>query len=135
MSASDPVAELGFSRHGVWMQAELQTIEFQEGEIWHAVVTPGEPFCITVRIEVGIKGEPGADAFKFEVCSPEYLALELESHSAMWGSSRLIMKEFDTVAIEAHVQKRLRHDSDTSWEKVAHRVGQWARWEFADYKP
>ena len=42
------------------------------------------------------------------------------------------MRKFDANAIEEYVRKRIRHATGATWNDVARKIGEWARWEFAD---
>lgn len=82
---------------------------------------------------VGAEGEEGEDIFQFDVCSPDWLARELEACPAIWGSRLLVLARFDPEAVETQVRKRLRHAVGVDWNSIAQKIGQWATWEFEDY--
>ncbi len=42
------------------------------------------------------------------------------------------MRKFDANAIEEYVRKRIRHATGATWNDVARKIGERARWEFAD---
>lgn len=90
-------------------------------------------FCHTVRAEIGLKGEKGADAFEFEVCSPEWLDAELDSYAIIHGGRMLITKRFDPTAVEEYVRKQLLHATGSKWEAIATKLSRWSRWEFENY--
>ena len=117
------------------MKAALRSIETPEGESLDTIRPDSGSFCIPVLALIGPEGEDGEEIFQFEVCSPDWLAQELEAYPAIWGDRRLIMSHYDPVAIETHVRKRLRHAIGTDWNSVAQKIGQWATWEFEEYTP
>ncbi|GGB61612.1 hypothetical protein GCM10010833_15770 [Blastomonas aquatica] len=81
-----------------------------------------------------MRGEKGADAFEFDVCSPEWLENELDSFPILSGGPRLITKRFDPVVVEEYVRKRLLHATGPDWQTVATKLGQWSPWEFDSYE-
>lgn len=117
------------------LQAELRALETQSGDQLTEVTPVSGSFCHTLRAEIGISGEVGADAFELDVCSPEWLESELETYPALSGGSRVFMRRFDPEEVETYVRKRLRHAVGDDWQAIAQQIGQWARWEFADYTP
>lgn len=117
------------------MKAELRSIETPEGEPLDSIRPDSGSFCIPILVLIGPEGEKGEEIFQFQVCSPEWLAHELESYPAVWGTRLLIMAQYNPEAIEAHVRKRLRHAVGKDWISVAQKIGQWANWEFEDYSP
>lgn len=117
------------------MKAELRSIEAPKGEPLDTIRPDSGSFCIPVYALIGPEGEKGEEIFQFEVCSPNWLALELESNPAIWGGRRLIMTQYNPESIETQVRKRLRHAVGDDWSSVAQKIGQWATWEFEDYTP
>jgi hypothetical protein len=114
------------------MEAELRSLSTQDGEVLANIQPTEDAFCITVRAEIGSKGNRGADLFDFDVCSPSWLDAELDRYEALPGGKRLFMREFNANAVEQYVRKRIRHATGETWNDVARNIGEWARWEFAD---
>lgn len=117
------------------LRPELRSLFGQSGENLSELTPIRGCFCHTLRAEIGVAGQRGADAFEFDVCSPEWLETELESYPIIPGGPRLFMLRFDPDAVEAYVRKRLLHANGEDWATVANKVGRWARWEFEDYTP
>ena len=116
------------------LQPELRSLTGQMDEDLSELTPVSGSFCHTLRAEIGAKGEKGADAFEFDVCSPEWLESELDRYSILPGGPRLISKRFDPVAVAEYVSKRLLHAHGPDWETVAAKLGQWSRWEFENYE-
>lgn len=134
-----PIAAMGNPGHirqmaQARLYPELHALSGQFGEDLSALTPVSGSFCHTLRAEIGIRGERGSDAFDFDVCSPQWLEGELESHPILPGGPRLIAKKFDPAAVEEHVRKRLRHASGPDWATVAAKIGQWSRWEFENHE-
>jgi len=114
------------------MEAELRSLSTQDGEFLANVRADDGAFCITVRAEIGSRGSRGADLFDFDVCSPSWLDAELDRYKTLPGGKRLFMREFNANAVEEYVRKRILHATGKTWSGVARKIGEWARWEFAD---
>lgn len=114
------------------MEAELRSLTTQDGEFLTDIRPVGDLFCITIRAEIGSRGSVGADLFDFDVCSPSWLDSELDRYSVLPGGQRLFMRKFDPDVVELYVRKRLRHATGAKWHEIASKIGEWARWEFAE---
>ncbi|QZD88616.1 immunity 8 family protein [Qipengyuania aurantiaca] len=114
--------------------AELKTLFGNSGELLEELQPIGGCFCHTLRAEIGVRGENGADAFEFDVCSPEFLENETESYPVFSGQNLIITRRFNAEQIEEFVRKRLRHATGKDWNEIAGKINNWARWEFEDYR-
>ncbi|WAC25279.1 Imm8 family immunity protein [Blastomonas sp. SL216] len=138
-SGNDPVAEFGLPGHPLLMkrpnlQPELRSLRGQVDEDLSDLTPVSGSFCHTLRAEIGVTGEKGADAFEFDVCSPAWLENELDSLPILSGGSRLIAKRFAPAVVEAYVRKRLLHATGPDWQTIATKLGQWSRWEFDSHE-
>jgi hypothetical protein len=115
------------------MRAELKSLSSVDVDL-RAYAPPDDAFCVGVTAEVGALGEEGADVFQFEVCSPEWLATELQSRSIVSGRHRLFMSRFSYDALEAYVLKRVAQAEGPDWPSVAEKLSRWGYWEFEDYE-
>lgn len=95
--------------------------------------TPGDVFCLSLRALIGPKGSPGEESFDFDVCSPAWLAAEVDRNELVSGRFCLFMAQFDYRAIERYVSKRIAHATGSDWTEVATKLARWSRWEFEDY--
>ena len=114
--------------------AELKTLFGNSGQLLEDLQPIGGSFCHTLRAEIGVHGENGADAFEFDVCSPEFLENETESYPVFSGQNLIITWRFNAEQIEEFVRKRLRHATGKDWHEIAGKISNWARWEFEDYR-
>ena len=114
------------------MEAELRSLATQDGESLKNIRPDEDAFRIVVLAEIGSKGSRGADLFDFDVCSPSWLEAELDRNSPLAGGKRLFMHEFDPDAVDEYVRKRIRHATGATWNDVARKINEWARWEFAE---
>ena len=115
------------------VQPELRSLTGQIDEDLSDVHPVSGSFCHTLRAEIGVRGQSGAEAFEFEVCSPEWLDTELDNYAIFHAGKRLITKRFNPEEVEEYVRKRLLHATGPDWQTVAAKLGEWSRWEFDNY--
>lgn len=115
------------------LQPQLRSLMGQIDEELSSLTPVSGSFCHTLRAEIGVQGEKGAEAFEFEVCSPEWLNAELDRYPLIHGGRMLITKRFSPTAVEEYVRKQLLHATGPTWETVAAKLGRWSRWEFENY--
>lgn len=114
------------------MRAELRSLNSVHVDL-KAYVPDDAAFCIQVTAEVGPLGGEGAELFQFEVCSPEWLEIRLQSDSIVSGRHRFFMAGFNYDILEAYVLKRVRQAEGPDWPSVAAKLSRWGYWEFEDY--
>ena len=139
MAANDPIADVRYigdyapNRGAKAMRAELKSLSSVDVDL--ATYAPqDEAFCIEVTAEIGPLGESGAEMFQFQVCSPGWLSLKLESDAIVSGRHRFFMSRYNYEALEAYVLKRVRQAEGADWCSVAEKLGRWGYWEFEDYQ-
>lgn len=114
------------------MEAELRTL-FSTDVDDLVLYRPGEVFCLSLRALIGPKGSTGEESFDFEVCSPAWLASEVERNGVVSGRFCLFMAKYDYGAVERYVSKRVAQATGSNWPEVAAKLARWSRWEFEDY--
>lgn len=114
------------------MEAELRSL-FSTDVDDLAAYAPGETFCVSLRALIGPKGAPGEESFDFEVCSPAWLAAEVDRENMVSGRFCLFMVDFNYGAVERYVAKRIAQATGSDWTEVATKLARWSRWEFEDY--
>lgn len=114
------------------MEAELRTL-FSTDVDDLASYRPGEVYFLSLRALIGPKGSPGEESFDFDVCSPAWLAAEVERDGLVSGRFCLFMAKYDYGAVERYVSKRVAQATGSDWPEVAAKLARWSRWEFEDY--
>lgn len=114
------------------MHAELRSLFSSDVEDL-ASYAPGDTFCVTLRALIGPLGSAGEESFDFGVCSPNWLAAEVEREGIVAGRFYVIAATFDYEAIRRHVAKRIAQASGADWNEVAAKLARWFQWEFEDY--
>lgn len=90
-----------------------------------------EDCSIFIEVEIGPKGQEGADIFSFEVVTPKFLMRKADTH---WGRGYLIVASFSWSVVENAVQKLLSHCARQTWQEVAMEIGKELHWEFENYQ-
>lgn len=96
---------------------------------------PADPsrFAILVQALIGPEGEPGEESFDFVVCTPSWLAAQLEHRPYVPGRHHLFVSRYDVGLIERAVRELCAAASAPDWESVAAYLGRYGKWEFEDY--
>jgi hypothetical protein len=115
------------------MRAELKALDSVDVDL-RSYVPEDEAFCISITAHIGAVGESGVDAFRFDVCSPQWLEAALQTDAVISGRHTLFMDGFRLGALEAYVVKRVRQAEGPDWPSVAEKLSRWAYWEFEDYQ-
>ena len=97
---------------------------------------PGDPldFCILVQAMVRPLDGPGEESFDFILCTPQWIARELERDDVVWGRARLIVSRYSYQALERTVLTLCQRTDGKNWSEVAERLNRWTAWEFEDYR-
>ena len=117
------------------MNAKLRTLFSSDVDDLSAYQPSDEAFCISVRALIGPAGEPGAESFDFDVCSPTWLAQAIARDGIVSGHHRFFMIAFNYDLLERHVLKLVSQASGADWHEVASKLIRWSHWEFEDYVP
>ena len=126
------IANMLRSDHRWGMEAELRKMYCDDVDDLRSYA-PGPVFCVWLRTFIGTKASVGEDTFDFAVCSPAWLAAEVEQHRLVSGRFHLFMAEFDYSAVESYVGDRIKQASGGDWTEIALKLSRWAHWEFEDY--
>lgn len=85
-----------------------------------------------MSVDIGTRGEPGADQFTIMVCTPSwlnnYLATRDEKH--VFGRHYLIMQAWDYERLREVIHWRVQHTPGETWEEFASRLDLYLHWEF-----
>ncbi|MDR4305112.1 hypothetical protein IHQ68_00525 [Chelatococcus sambhunathii] len=94
---------------------------------------PGTNFCVAVTAIIGPRHSPGGEMFQFLVCSPSWLADELERNEVICPQTYMFMASFNYAALERFVLKRIAHATGETWREIATKLARWSDWEFEGY--
>ena len=91
-------------------------------------------FCIPIRIMAGPRNQRGEESFDIKICSPGWLREYLEQERFLVGRHYLFVSHYDVHLIEKTIEKLIGRFQADSWREIAEKIGQFALWEFADYR-
>ena len=96
--------------------------------------TPADPecFCLLVQAMIGEHGTDGSESFSFLVCTPQWLARELEETGVVVGRPYLFMARYDYGLLLRTIAELCDEAEGPDWETVAARLGRYSLWERED---
>ncbi|HUY56154.1 MAG TPA: Imm8 family immunity protein [Candidatus Nanopelagicaceae bacterium] len=115
---------------------ELHSADVDDLELF--VPEPADLFGFYVEVTIGLDNLPrGGDLFGFLVCSPQWLAAELQSgeQAFLFGRHHLIMQRYDYPLLRQAIQGLCDQAAGEDWESVTRFLSRFGKWEFEDYRP
>jgi hypothetical protein len=98
--------------------------------------SPPDPKCFRLLLQAmfGSNDAPGEESFDILVCTPAWLALEVERKGKVSGRHYLIVREFNLSMIKSFLTDLARDSVGQTWEEVAEKLSRVGKWEFEDYQ-
>ena len=87
--------------------------------------------AILIEIDIGLKGEEGADIFYFTAITPKAIA---EHPEKRWGRGYLIMPIFSWGEIKKSLENLLMHCSGEDWNEISSKLSKELHWEYENYQ-
>jgi hypothetical protein len=112
------------------MRAELRLIESTDADLSTFAPVEGEPFVLPLQLHVGAAGERGEESFELVVCNMRWIETQLADYPLRLVNHTLLVDRWDFHDVERFLTRTINEIEDTSWERVALRVGQIGLWEF-----
>jgi hypothetical protein len=94
-----------------------------------------EVFAFALTLAIGSVGSAGADNFAITIVTPEFLRHQYPWDKCYLLCHYLLVKEYDWASILALLTKYVNSLEADTWEQLAQKISQVARWEFEDYRP
>ena len=97
-----------------------------------ATFLPDKPdnFAYTLDVQVCPLEGRGVETFRFDICTPNWLADRLVNKQVMSGRHLTIVARHDVVAILKHIESLVHSISADTWDEFAHYMNEEAY--FAD---
>jgi len=117
------------------MKAELRALHSPDlADLKHG--SPPDPgnFGILVQAMIGPEDEEGEESFDILVCTPSWLAGQVEREGPTWGRHHLLLPRYDYAAIESTVRSLVDSVHGLDWPEVAEILARYGAWEFEDYE-
>lgn len=122
--------------NGQAMRAELKLLRSSDFDV--ETYQPEDPRNFEVWIEgaIGTPGEEGSDIFQFAVCTPSWIAAELErSGGVMFGRYRIVVAEWDLALVRTAIANLCNETTGASWDEIGVKLARYGLWQFSDYQP
>jgi immunity protein 8 of polymorphic toxin system len=91
-------------------------------------------FGILVEAMIGPTDREGEEAFDFMLCTPQWIAHELQTRDRRWGRATLLVSEYSYEVLERTVARLCQRVEGSDWSQVAEVLSRWMQWEFEDYR-
>jgi hypothetical protein len=92
-----------------------------------------ESFAINLNITVGEQDAPGGHVFSMTVCTPLWLARNMDLDEILPGRHYLFVRRYDIDEIDRFIREYVEDEEFETWDEAASYVGRLAKWEFEDY--
>lgn len=117
--------------------AGIKRFEGMDGDDPATYVSPTpETDAYHLRMIVGPHDSPGEEFFDVLVCTPLWLASEIDKHGPQIGRHHLVVGHLDMPKAIAFLRERIEHRTSAStWHELAEKIGRIGLWEFEDYRP
>ncbi len=98
---------------------------------------PADPNCFSFLLQAmfGPEGSEGEESFDILVCTPGWLASEVERKGLVDGRHHLVVGNFDLAQIRSFLVAYARNCASKTWPEAATKLSRLGKWEFEDYKP
>lgn len=115
------------------MRAEVR--RFHSPDIDFDLYVPGQPhhFAFLLQVMAAPAGSEGEESFDVVVCTPSWLAEQLEREPVFVGRHHLIVSRFDAEMIKKAIRGYVEELEAPDWQGLAVEIGRLGKWEFDDY--
>lgn len=90
---------------------------------------------VFLRMIIGDDQGMGEESFDVMVCTPTWLADELDFEKPLFGRGYLLMARLDLQKAMLFLRQEVASIEDESWEAVANKIAKFSFWEFDNYQP
>ena len=103
-------------------------------DLEHSTPVESDCFGIAIIASIGSGDISGADQFTFVVCTPKWLAAQLEAQPYMLGRHYIIVPRYDWDTIKRALTDICAAAPGDDWESITAFLARYGHWEFEDYK-
>ena len=93
----------------------------------------GECFSIEIQVDVGIKGQEGAEIFSFNVCTAKWLE-ENYKDEIVFLRHIILVPYFNYEMLKNRIEKLIKSIHAETWNEYAEKLSRYGYWEFEDYQ-
>ena len=89
-----------------------------------------------LRMIIGPYGSPGEESFDLLICTPTWLAAEVEKNGPQIGRHHLVVANLDLPRAMSFLREQVEGRlSGETWHELAEKIARIGHWEFEDYQP
>jgi hypothetical protein len=118
----------------VTVRAELRFLDSPDTDLQAFAPAVGEPFSVVIDMYVGPSSERGEELFQVVACNLAWLQARLDEYPIQRVDRTLVVEAWNYHDVEQLLRRTVNAIEDTSWERVALRVGEIGMWEFYNYR-
>ncbi|MGW2666372.1 Imm8 family immunity protein [Nocardia tengchongensis] len=108
------------------MKAELKTVDIHPGVV-------EDHDAIAIRFLAGPRGMAGEESFDLLVCTPQWIAKQVNLTGLIIGRHKIIVDRIDLDAVTQYLRGYIAGLDEPTWPELAAKLGRIAMWEFEDY--
>ncbi len=99
--------------------------------------SPADPssFSFLLQAMFGPEGSEGEESFDILICTPRWLASEVERKGLVDGRHHLVVSKFDLAQIRSFLLAYAKSCASQTWPEAATKLSRLGKWEFEDYRP
>jgi hypothetical protein len=99
--------------------------------------SPADPTCFSFLLQAmfGPEDSEGEESFDIVVCTPRWLASEVERKGLVDGRHHLVVSQFDLAQIRSFLAGYAKNCAGNTWQEAAIKLSRLGKWEFEDYRP
>ena len=112
---------------GTQVRAKLKNLEL--------IPADGDSEGSWYRMFIGPDGSDGEESFDLLVCTPQWLAVDVELNGPRVGNNLVIVEAMDSQRVEAFLRKQVESIMRPTWAEAAAELSRFAHWEFDGYSP
>jgi hypothetical protein len=119
----------------IMVRAELKRLHSPDAYDLRAFI-PLRPdhFGLFVQAMVGPTGDDSEESFDFMVCTPAWLAGQVQIEGPLLVRHHVVVAAYDFNALERFVRSFCEECTGATWREAGAKVGRLGRWEFEDYR-
>ncbi|MGM7648889.1 Imm8 family immunity protein [Nocardia sp. JW2] len=113
------------------MKAELRAIETPDADLRTGIVKHRD--AVAIRFLAGPQGMRGEESFDLLVCTPRWIAEQVNLTGMIIGRHKIIVDRIDLDAVTQYLRGYVAGLDEPTWPELAAKLARIGMWEFEDY--
>ena len=116
------------------VRAELKRLHSPDADPVTFVPVSDDNFSIFLQAMIGREGSDAEESFDFVVCTPKWLDQQCSvSGAVILGVGYIVVNRYKHDEIEEAISRLCASTEGDTWDELARKLSQFARWEFEGY--